>query len=64
MDKNPDLSNRYKAFDGRVWEKFKELKQEEIFIHINISASGCISRLSNIMNKLNMDELSVQIKLK
>ncbi|MBC7525638.1 MAG: DUF262 domain-containing protein [Flavobacterium sp.] len=64
VDKNPDLSNRYKAFDGRVWEKFKELKQEEIFIHINISATGCISRLSNIMNKLNMDELSVQIKLK
>jgi len=64
IDFNLDLSTRYKTFEGKTWDKVKELKDGTIFIHINISASTCMSRISNVMEKLFMDEESVQIKLK
>jgi len=64
IDSNVDLSNRFKTFDGKVWDKAKNLDDELLFIHINISASNCISRIASIMEKLFMPENSVQIKLK
>jgi len=64
IDKNIDLSNRYKTFDGKVWDKVKELSDDLLFIHINISSSTCMSRIGNIMDKFNMSDNSVQIKLK
>lgn len=64
IDKNVDLSNRYKTFDGKVWDKVKELSEDLLFIHINISSSTCMSRIGNIMDKFNMSENSVQIRLK
>ena len=64
IENSSDVLNRYKSFDGRVHNKFKELSPNELFIHINISASSCMARISNVMNKLNMDNLVVQIKLK
>jgi hypothetical protein len=64
IDNSIDLSTRYKTFDGKVWDKVKNLSDDELFIHINISASTCINRISNIMNKLNMDENYVKITLK
>jgi hypothetical protein len=42
----------------------KELNDDLLFIHINISASNCISRIANVMEKLFMPENSVEIKLK
>jgi hypothetical protein len=62
-DKN-DLSNRYKSFDGKVWDKVKNLSDDLLFIHINISASTCMNRIANVMNKFNMSDDSVQIVLK
>ncbi|MGH2643118.1 MAG: hypothetical protein ACRDE2_04160 [Chitinophagaceae bacterium] len=59
-----DLSSRYKTFDGKVWDKVKELDDNLLFIHINISASNCMTRIGNIMNKFNMAESSVKINLK
>jgi len=64
IDKNIDLSNRYKTFDGKVWDKVKELSKDLLFLHINISSNTCMSRIGNIMDKFNMSENSVQIRLK
>jgi uncharacterized protein with ParB-like and HNH nuclease domain len=64
IDTNVDLSNRYKTFDGKVWEKVKVLDDDILFIHINISASNCMTRISNVMDKFNMPPNSVEIKLK
>ena len=59
-----DLSTRYKTFKGKVCDKVDNLNDDEIFIHINISASTCITRIANIMSKFNISENSVEIVLK
>ncbi|TAM95351.1 MAG: DUF262 domain-containing protein [Chitinophagaceae bacterium] len=64
IETNVDLSTRYKTFDGKVWDKVKELQDDLLFIHINISASYCINRIANVMDKFNMPENSVKIKLR
>ncbi|MDY0315799.1 MAG: DUF262 domain-containing HNH endonuclease family protein [Bacteroidales bacterium] len=64
IDSNVDLSSRYKTLDGKVWDKVKNLSDDLLFIHINISASNCITRIGSIMEKFFMSENSVQIKLK
>lgn len=64
IENNIDLTNRYKSFDGKLWDKIKEINDDVLFIHINISASTCMSRIANIMNKFNMSENSVEILLK
>jgi len=64
LDNNFELSKRYKTFDRYIWEKVENLTDETLFVHINISASTCINRIANIMNKFNMSENSVIIKLK
>jgi uncharacterized protein with ParB-like and HNH nuclease domain len=64
VDNNTELTNRYKTIDGKVWDKVKDLDSDLLFIHINISASYCIIRIYNIMEKFNMPESSVEIKLK
>lgn len=64
IDTNVDLSSRYKTFDGKVWDKVKDLNDDLVFIHINISASNCMTRISNVMNKFNMNEESVKVLLR
>ena len=64
IDTNVDLTNRYKTFEGKVWDKLKEIDDDLLFIHINISASNCLSRIGSIMDKFNMPINSVEIKLK
>ena len=64
LEENIDLTNRYKSFEGKVWDKVKNLSDDMLFIHVNISANTCMTRIANIMNKFNMDENSVQIFLK
>ena len=64
LDSNIDLTNRYKAFDGKIWSKVKTLTDDMHFIHINMSSNTCMNRIANIMNKFNMSEESVQIELK
>lgn len=61
IDSNFDLSNRYKTFDGKLWSEVKELDDDLLFIHINISASNCMTRIGNVMNKLN---ILVEVKLR
>jgi len=64
IDNNVDKSRRWKTFDGKVWDKVKDLDDDMFFIHINMSASNCMMRIGNIMKKFNMPESSVEIKLK
>ncbi|WP_341225257.1 DUF262 domain-containing HNH endonuclease family protein [uncultured Arcticibacterium sp.] len=64
IDAKVELSSRYKTFSGKVWDKEKELHDDLLFIHINISASNCMTRIGNVMQKFNMTENSVEIKLK
>lgn len=64
IDSNIEHSNRYKTIEGKMWTKVKELDNDLLFIHINISASRCMTRIGNVMEKFNIDENSVVIKLK
>jgi len=59
-----DLTNRYKTLKGKAWNKVNNPNNEELFVHVNISASTCISRIANVMNKFNLFENDVEIKLK
>jgi hypothetical protein len=64
LQNNIDLINRYKTLDGKVSNKVGNKTDDLLFIHINFSASTCISRIANIMNKFDMPENSVEIVLK
>ena len=64
IDADSNHSKRYKTLDEKVWYNTKDLNDDSLFIHINISASTCITRLANIMEKFNMPTDSVMIKLK
>jgi len=64
IDHNNDLKDRYKTFDGKIYSKVKNITQDEIFIHIKISASTCMNRIANIMNKFNMPENFVRLVLR
>lgn len=64
IDGNVDLTSRYKSFDGKVWDKVKELDEDLLFIHINISASNCMSRIASVMEKLYLPDNSIHVKLK
>jgi hypothetical protein len=64
LENNMDLTNRYKNFDKKVWDKVKTITDDMLFIHINISASTCMNRIANIMNKFNMAENTVIVNLK
>ncbi len=64
LENNFELTKRYKTLEMEVWDKVKALTDDMLFIHINISASTCMNRIVNIMNKFNMSENTVIIKLK
>lgn len=64
IESHIDLSNRYKTFEGKFWDKIKDITDDMLFIHVNISSSTCMSRIGNIMDKFSMQDNSVQIKLK
>lgn len=64
LDTRIELSNRYKTFEGKYWDKLKSLDDNLLFIHINISALTCMARIANVMNKFNMDNSEVEITLK
>ena len=64
IDSNVDLTSRYKTFDGKIWDREKDLDDDTLFIHINISASNCMSRIASVMEKLFLPDDSIHIKLK
>lgn len=56
-----DISGKFKTFDGKFPYNDRELKDDTLLIHINISANTCMNRISNIMGKFSMPEDSVEI---
>jgi hypothetical protein len=64
MNDRPELSNRYKTINGKTCDNMDKIKDSELFLHTNISASTCITRITNIMNRLNMSKEDVEIDLK
>jgi hypothetical protein len=64
IDKSSDLRTRYKTLDGKLYDMVKNINDDVLFVHINISASTCMRRIANIMNKFNMSDNSVEIVLK
>ena len=64
IDANFNHSNRYKTFDGKVWDKVKDLDDDLLFIHINISATRCVQRIASIMDKFNIPQEDINIKLR
>lgn len=64
IEKNADLANRYKTLDGLTWDKVKDLNSDTQFVHVNISASTCMSRISSVMNKFSIEEEYINITLK
>jgi len=64
IDTNIELTSRYKTFDGKFWDRVKELDDNILFVHINISASNCMSRIAVVMGKLYLPDDSIKIKLK
>ncbi len=64
VDNDIEISKRYKNFDSKVWQNLKEVNDDELFIHINISASMCMSRIATIIEKLFIPEDAITIILK
>ncbi|MEL3907206.1 MAG: DUF262 domain-containing HNH endonuclease family protein [Treponema sp.] len=64
LNKNGDLINRYKTLEGLTFDKLETVNEDMQFVHINISASTCMTRIANIMNKLNLPNEFVNIRLK
>ena len=58
-----DVKNRYKSFDGLFSYKKKNIKNNELFININISAKNCIEIIANIMNEFDINEDFVKISI-
>ena len=53
----------YKSFDGLFAYKIKNIKNNELFININISAKNCIEIIANIMNEFDINEDFVKISI-
>jgi len=64
IDANFNHTSRYKTFDGKVWDKVKDLNDDLLFVHINISASRCMLRIARIMEKFNIPKDDVIIQLR
>ena len=64
IEEKNELSKRYKTLDGKTWDKIKDLNENTFFVHINMSANTCMTRIANIMNKFYINGDDVKIKLK
>lgn len=64
IDEESKVAKKYKTLDGKLWNKVKDLNDDLLFAHINISASRCMIRIANVMEKFNMSPESVMISLK
>lgn len=64
IDSNFDNTNRYKTLDGKIWDRVKELNDDLLFVHINISASRCMTRIAKVMEKFNIQKQDVIIQLR
>lgn len=64
IDSRNELRSRYKNLDGEYYYEVRNLNDDELFVHVNMSASSCIARVYNIMNRFGMMEDFFTIVLK
>ncbi|MCM1322513.1 MAG: DUF262 domain-containing HNH endonuclease family protein [Bacteroides sp.] len=63
IEQDESQAKKYKTFDGIFYDKVKNLTDGIFFVHTNIAAKVCINRISNIMNKFNIERDTVLITL-
>ena len=66
-NKDNFISTQYKLFDGRTPDSsfdVDSLDDSDILIHVNITASTCIGRIAAVIDKFNMPDEFVKIRLK
>lgn len=61
---NPIIETRYKTLNGKSWDKEKKLNDTSLFVHTNMSASNCMTRIGNIMSAFHIPAEDVTIILK
>lgn len=64
FDANLGQKNFYKTFEGKVWDKVPDLTEDSLFIHVLISSSRCMLKISRVMEKFNMAPDDVTIRLR
>ncbi len=63
IKKDDIWTNRYKTFKRSTWKEEDNLNDDTLFIHVHISASNCIERIANLMEKFNISKDAVKIRL-
>ena len=64
ISENDDLEKRYKSISGNNAVRIDNILNDLLYVHVDLSASNCMTRIANIMNKFNMEEDFVLIELK
>jgi len=54
----------YKTLDGKTYQEVDKLDSETLFVNVKMSAQTCLRRISNVMEKFNMDGDEVKIRIK
>lgn len=64
IEENPDWKGRYRTLNGgKTWDKAENITDGDYLIHVNISASACMRRIANVMNRFNMPNNYVEVVL-
>ncbi|MGC8729279.1 MAG: DUF262 domain-containing protein [Elusimicrobiales bacterium] len=62
IEDEPELKRRYKSLDGLSFDEIMTIGDKTLFLHVNISANGCIQRIKTIIEEL-IEDLDVKIKI-
>jgi hypothetical protein len=54
----------YRTLDGKTYQEVDRLDSETLFVNVRMSAQKCLRRISNVMEKFNMDGDEVKIRIK
>jgi len=54
----------YRTLDGKTYQEVDKLDSETLFVNVRMSAQKCLRRISNVMEKFNMDGDEVKIRIK
>ncbi len=54
----------YRTLDGKTYQEVDSLDSETLFVNVRMSAQKCLRRISNVMEKFNMDGDEVKIRIK
>jgi len=54
----------YRTLDGKTYQEVDRLDSETLFVNVRMSAQKCLRRISNVMEKFNMDGDEVKVRIK